>query len=295
MLGWRAVDVHTGKVLWDKPAGISGIETIAWGQIVNYNNYQEFGSNAFLYSSPGAGGAFSFAANWMGIYDAYTGNFLANVTNTISTSRLVDYESDLQGAIIGYYVSGGNLCMYNYTKLISTGTFIRVSGTINGSMPAATEWKTELPTTINGDTISLSIAAVTPEVILMRQVPGAVSYQGMTLGYQYVAGYDAKTGAKLWGPINQTLPHMKTQVYFARDGYYVMHNKDRDVAWGYSLTTGQMLWGPVQLKGGGDSAVWRDGEIAYGKVYIFDLGGYVNAIDLETGKIAWILCWRRRL
>ena len=66
-----------------------------------------------------------------------------------------------------------------------------------------------------------------------------------------------------------------------------MHNKDRDLAWGYSLTTGQMVWGPVQLKGGGDSAVWRDGEIAYGKVYIFDLGGYVNAIDLETGKIAW--------
>jgi hypothetical protein len=48
-----------------------------------------------------------------------------------------------------------------------------------------------------------------------------------------------------------------------------------------------MLWGPVQLPGGGDSAVWRDGEIAYGKVYIFDLGGYVNAIDLVTGEIAW--------
>jgi len=66
-----------------------------------------------------------------------------------------------------------------------------------------------------------------------------------------------------------------------------MHNKDRNLAWGYSLATGQQVWGPVQLQGGGDSSVWRDGEIAYGKVYIFDLGGYVNAIDLETGEIAW--------
>lgn len=289
LLGWRAIDVHTGEVLWDKPAGESGAETISWGQIVNYNNYQEFGSNAFLYSSPGSGGTFASAANWMGIYDAYTGNFLANVTNTISTSRIIDNRSDLQGAVVGYYVSGGHLCMYNYTNLITTGTFIRASGTINGSDPRMTMWKTELPTTFNDDNISLSISAVTPEVILMRQVPQAVTWQGMTMGYHYVAGYDAETGEKLWGPINQTLPpYEDTSVLCARDGYYIMHNKDRDQAWCYSLETGQMLWGPVQLEGGGDSAVWRDGEIAYGKVYIFDLGGYVNAIDLETGKSAWI-------
>ncbi len=292
VLGWRAVDVRTGEVVWDKPAGKSGIETIAWGQIINYDNYQEYGSNAFLYSSPSAGGAFSTGANWFGIYDAYTGNFLANVTNAISTSKLIqsaESSTETEGGIVGYYVSGGNLCMYNYTKLINTsGAFIRATGTVNGSDPRMIEWSTPLPTTFNGDNITLSISAVTPEVILVRQVPGSVLYQGVTLGYQYVAGYDAKTGAKLWGPINQTLPaYEDTSVLCAREGYYVMHNKDENKAWGYSLTTGQMVWGPIQLKGGGDSAVWRDGEIAYGKVYIFDLGGYVTAIDLETGKIAW--------
>jgi hypothetical protein len=293
LIGWEAIDVHTGKVLWDLPAGITGAESISYGQIVNYNNFQEFGSNAFLWSTPGGGGFGATGGSWMGIYDAYTGTYLANVTNPISVSRLIDYDSDIQGTVIGYYVSGGNLCLYNTTELIISHSgmgagFVRPSGTINGSMAEATEWKTPLPTTFNGDSISLSIAAVTPEVILMRQVPGAVSWQGTTMGYQYVAGYDAKTGAKLWGPINQTLPQYEdTSILCAKDGYYVMHNKDRDLAWGYSLTTGQMLWGPVQLKGGGDSAVWRDGEIAYGKVYIFDLGGYVNAIDLETGKIAW--------
>ena len=293
LIGWEAIDVHTGKVLWDLPAGITGAESISYGQIVNYNNFQEFGSNAFLWSTPGGGGFGAAGGSWMGIYDAYTGTYLANVTNPISVSRLIDNRSDIEGTVIGYYVSRGNLCLYNTTELLISHSgmgagFVRPTGTINGSMAEATEWRTPLPTTFNGDNITLSIAAVTPEVILMRQVPGAVSWQGTTMGYQYVAGYDAKTGAKLWGPINQTLPaYEDTSILCAREGYYVMHNKDRNIAWGYSLTTGQMLWGPVQLKGGGDSAVWRDGEIAYGKVYVFDLGGYVNAIDLETGKIAW--------
>jgi hypothetical protein len=59
------------------------------------------------------------------------------------------------------------------------------------------------------------------------------------------------------------------------------------MAYGYDLKTGKQLWGPVQLKGGGYSPVYRAGIIAYGKVYISDLGGYVNAIDLETGEVAW--------
>jgi hypothetical protein len=195
----------------------------------------------------------------------------------------------MQGTVLGYYVSNNNLCLYNTTKLLVSNTgFFRPSGTINGSMPEATEWRTPLPTTFNGDNITLSIAAVTPEVILMRYVPQSVTWQSMTMGYHYVAGYDAKTGAKLWGPINQTLPKYEDAgVLCARDGYYILHNKDRNLAWCYSLENGKLLWGPVQLEGGPDSAVWRDGEIAYGKVYIWDLGGYVNAIDLETGKIAW--------
>jgi hypothetical protein len=302
IIGWEAIDVHTGEVLWDKSAGITGTEAIAYGQIVNYVNFQEYGSNAIIYTQPG-GGAFGAAAGrWMGIYDAYTGTYLANMTNPRSTSKIIDYQSDLQGAIIGYYTSGGNLCMYNTTVLLCprdvppafavNTTFFRPgwpgNGIIDGSNPAAIAWSVPLPTTFNGDNISLSIAAVTPDVILVRQVPGAAMYQGMTNGYAYEAGYDARTGDKLWGPINRTLPQYEdTSFLCAGDDYYVLHNKDRDQAYGFDLKTGKQLWGPVQLPGGGYSPVFRQGVIAYGKVYISDLGGYVNAIDLETGEIAW--------
>jgi hypothetical protein len=296
LLGWEALDLHTGEVLWDKPAGVTGKESIIWGQIVNYVNYQEIGSNAFLYSQSGGGGFGTTGGNWMGIYDAYTGNYLANVTNTISTSRIIDYQADLGGAVVGYYVSGNNLCMYNYTKLLTAAggmtpeTFISASGTINGSAPRCTEWSVPLPTTFNGDSISLSIAGVTSDIILMRQVPSAFQWEGTNLGYSYDAGYDARTGAKLWGPINQTgiwPSYEDVSLLCCQDDYYVLRNKDRLQLYGFDLKTGKKLWGPTQLVHGSYSSVFIQGIIAYGRVYTSDLGGYVNAVNLTTGKVEW--------
>ncbi len=291
LYGWRAVDIHTGEIVWERTPGETGNERIDWGQVFNYNNYQEFGSAAHLYSAPGAGGFGAGAANWFGVYDPFTGRYLANITNVQSTSKMVNYGASLRGEVVGYYTSGGNLSMYNYTKIFQgTGLFVSASGTINASQRNPVVWSVKLPTTFNGVNISLSIAAITPDVILMRQVPGAVSWQGSNNGYSYDAGYDAKTGALLWGPINQTgiwNPYEDTSLLCAGDGYYVLHNKDRNLAYGFSLKTGKKLWGPVQLTGGGYSSVYRAGIIGYGKVYISDLGGYVNAIDLETGEIAW--------
>jgi hypothetical protein len=59
------------------------------------------------------------------------------------------------------------------------------------------------------------------------------------------------------------------------------------LAYGFSLENGNQLWGPVQLTGNAWSYIMRAAEIAYGKVYIWDFGGYVTALDLQTGKIVW--------
>jgi hypothetical protein len=293
LIGWEAVDIRTGKTLWSKPAGVTGTESISKGQIVNFNNYQEFGSAAFLWSQPGGGGFMGGSASWNGIYDAYTGEFLANVTNPVSGTMMIDESDDtfLQGAIIGYAVSGGNLNMYNTTKLLGgsgmTSSFIRPSSVIDGS--TALQWSVPIPTELNGVEISLSVEAVTEDVVLLREVPGSLQWQGTTMGFQITSGYDPKTGAKLWGPFNQTEmpPYEDTAFMAAGDGYYVLHNKDTNEAYCYSLSDGSFQWGPVTLEGSGWSSVWRDGEIAYGKAYIWDLGGYCSAINLETGIVEW--------
>jgi hypothetical protein len=151
------------------------------------------------------------------------------------------------------------------------------------------EWSVPLPTELSGNAISLSIGATTPEVILLRQLGGPLTNQGVnTEGWQITAGYNAITGAKIWGPFNQSIPALEdVALIAARDGYYVLHSKDKFQAYIYSLTDGQKKWGPIQLEGNAWSASWRSGEIAYGKAYIWDLGGWVQAIDLESGEIAW--------
>ena len=112
----------------------------------------------------------------------------------------------------------------------------------------------------------------------------------MSYGYQITAGFDAMTGRLLWGPLNQSLPYLQDiALLCARDGYYVLHNKDTDEAYIYSLETGELLWGPIDLPGNAWSTIHRGADIAYGKVYIWDHGGYVNAIDLATGEIAWTM------
>jgi len=73
----------------------------------------------------------------------------------------------------------------------------------------------------------------------------------------------------------------------AGEGYYVLHNKDTNEAYGYSLMDGSFKWGPVQLEGNAWSTIGRGGGIAYGKAYVWDIGGWVNAIDLATGEVAW--------
>ena len=294
LTGWTAIDVHTGKIVWQRTAGETGNERIDWGQVVNYVNYQEIGSNAYLYTAPGSGGFGAAIGNWFAIYDAMTGKWLANVTNAISTSKILDTQSDVEGAVLGYYVSNNTLCMYNYTRLLTSAPpndlFVSASGTKNGSLLSMQMWNTTLPATFGGDNISLTIAAVTPEIILMRMVPYQVQWQGANNGYSYDAGYDARTGAKLWGPINQTgiwPAYEDVSFLCAGDGYYVLKNKDRNQAYGFDLKTGKKLWGPVQLVGGSYSPVHVQGIIAYGRVYISDLGGYVNAVNLTTGEIAW--------
>jgi hypothetical protein len=298
LIGWEAIDVHTGKEVWHRTAGETGNERIDWGNVVNYVNYQEIGSNAFLYTAPGSGGFGSAIGNWYSIYDAMTGKFLANVTNAISTSKILSTDSDTEGTAIGYYISNNQLCLYNYTKILTAAggmtpeTFVAASGTVNGSASRLTEWRTTLPTTFNGDNVtnSFSIAAVTPDIILLRYIPFAVQWQGANNGYSYDTAYNAKTGAWMWGPINQTgiwPAYEDVSFLCAGDGYYILKNKDRNQAYGFDLNTGKKVWGPTQLPFGSYSPVFVAGIIAYGRCYLSDLGGYVNAINLTTGKVDW--------
>ncbi len=287
-VSWEAVDLKTGELLWSRTAGITGNEVLKNGQVFLFDNAQEFGSIAYLYTTSQAG--------VIRIYDAYTGAYQANITGARSQAYLVDDNpNNMQiGTLLGYYVEGGNLKLWNSTKQFTSITRLQERTKIDARSYNWTDgvsWSVSLPKQLDGKNISLSIGAVTKDVILLWDKP-SFSYQGTNFGWYVSAGYDAKTGAKLWGPINQTLPLFEDiSMAAAKEGYYVMRNKDLNTLSCYSLTNGQKVWGPVEIKHNALSALYIFADIAYGKIFTWDMGGNVEALDLKTGQSLWT--WSR--
>ncbi len=289
--GWNAVDLRTGELLWHKDTN----NTLNFAFCAQFHTIQEYGTQAWLVGA--------YSSNIWQLFDPKTGYFIANITNVPRTteSGLVEGDDDnTQGAVYMYSTnSSGNqrsLTMWNSTKLLADSSTdrSRETGEVRCYRPTGNidysigyEFSVPINTTYNGNPITLSIAARTFDGILLRYAP-TITTQA-SAGWSIEAGYDARTGELLWGPVNRTVPmYSDLSVRAAGEGYYVTHNKDTNEAWCYDITTGKQVWGPVQLKGSALSTLTCGGAIAYGTFYVWDFGGYVNAVDLETGNIKWV-------
>jgi hypothetical protein len=305
--GRVAIDIRTGETLWTSDA----TDTLAFGQVLKFHTIQEYGSQAWLWAMAGYGAwlGFTWEKYMFKLYDPMTGTFVANVTNLPSSlvglfgsspSGLVDFSDELtQGSVLMHWIDGNNLVMWNSTLMfipdptnVMTASTIRPSGNIDFTL--GIQWSVPIPTTIGEETIdpplSMGMNPKTDEAILLTSYEAVIPTFSTAFGEEYATdvAFDTKTGEKLWGPVKRKLVKFnEVGVIAAGEGYYVRHDKDLNQAYGYSLLTGEELWGPVQLEGNTLSALARGGAIAYGKVYIWDFGGYVNAIDLETGEIEW--------
>jgi hypothetical protein len=304
---WNAVDLRTGQTLWTEPPGvtatlptsaggytsaipnsIASFEQLKMGQVVSLHSMQEYGSFSLLYSTSGT---------TYRLYEPFTGEYIGNITNVQGAGMLsgANYIQDTNtsnqniGTLLGYYTSFGNLTMWNSTLCFNNGVpgaeMLRPPTTVD--FIKGTQWNVTLPTKLNVLAISpaLGVSRVTSDVILLSSVP--LDVVQASSGYGVFAGYDAHTGAQLWIQ-NMTLPiHDSISVVAANNDVFVMQDKDTDQAWGYSLLTGNKLWGPVDLPGNALSHLSNQADIAYGNVYIWDIGGYVNAVNLNTGVINW--------
>ncbi len=283
--GWNAVDLRTGELLWHKDT----IDILCFAFCLQYHTIQEYGTQAWLVGS--------YNASLWQMFDPVTGYWIANITNVPSTTAaglVEDKDDNSQGAVYIYAISSGKLTLWNSTKMLADAAVdrdpagnlrcIRPNGNINYTL--GYQWSVPINTTYNGNPVSMSVAARTFDGILLRSAP-TLSTQ-ISAGWAVEAAYDARTGDKLWGPINRTIPlYGDMALLAAGEGYYVTHNKDTNEAYGFNIKTGNQVWGPVKLEGSALSTLSRGGAIAYGNCYIWDFGGYVNAIDLKTGTVAW--------
>ena len=284
--GRVATDIRTGEIVWTQE---SKGDRLAFGSVMKFHSIQEYGSQAYLWA---------LAGTTLRVYDPLSGTPICNVTGVSSSiasmfGGMTGGLIDEQGAVLIHWTSGGNLYMWNSTKCLTSGgaVVIRPSGEIDFS--TGIQYTMPVDTTYSGGDISpsLGLYSRTQEALLF------VSYASSglsTFSNQFGAAtaidqaYDTMTGEPLWdAKQRQLIDFHEIGVVAAGGGYYVRHDKDTNEAYGYSLLTGEQKWGPVQLEGNALSTLARGAAIAYGKVYIWDFGGYVNAIDLETGNIEW--------
>ncbi len=292
--GWNAVDLRTGELLWHKDTN----DTLNFGMVLQFHTIQEYGTQTWLVAQGPSAGSPSYSV-WQ-LFDPMTGYFIANITsvpNTVAAGLVETREGNPQGTIYIHTINGTTgptLTMWNSTLCLvgPTGTStIRPSGNINYTR--GYQWSIPIPTKMSDNTTitpTLSIAGRTNDVILLRSYAAAVSTFAVEFGEGSCieAAMNATNGALLWGPVNRTLTRFdEVSVIAVGDNYYVEHDKDTNIATVFNLQTGQQIGGPIALQGTALSTLARGGAIAYGKCYIWDFGGYVNAIDLKTGTLNW--------
>jgi FOG: WD40-like repeat len=305
--GWDAVDLRTGKLVWHKDTN----DTLVFGMNMQFHTVQEYGTQAFLVAIGPSVGVGAQAYNVWQLFDPMTGYFIANITSVPNTvaAGLVETDNDnSQGAVYIHTINGTypnlSLTLWNSTLCLqgpAMSSTIRPSGNINYTR--GYQWSVAIPSQINGANISdvssaagtlknppLAIAGRTNDVILLRSYGEAMDTFASEFGEssEIELGMSAKNGTLLWGPVNRTEPrYHEVSVLAAGDGYYVEQDKDTNTAYVYNINTGAQVGSGVQLVGSALSSLERGGAIAYGKAYIWDFGGYVNAIDLKTGTLAW--------
>ncbi len=303
--GWDARDLRTGELIWHLDTN----DTLVYGWNMQFHTVQEYGTQAFLVAASRSQSSTTGSYNVWKLYDPLTGYFIANITSvpSVTASGLVEINDDNpQGAVYIYSVNGTgdtrSLTMWNSTRCLMSSpssSTIRPSGNINYTRGYM--WSVPIPTHIGGVRIydptntlknpALSLARATNEVILLRAYGETMDTFSSQFGEGSVVecGMDAMTGQLLWGPVNRTMPrYHEVSILAAGEGYYVAQDKDTNEAYVYNLMTGKQIGGTIKLEGNALSTLSRGGAIAYGKAYIWDFGGYVNAIDLETGTLAWV-------
>jgi len=299
MAGIVAVDLRTGATLWTKDT----TDVLAFGQVLTFHTVQEYGSQSWLWA---------LAANntQLDLYDPLSGTFVGSVVNLPpgfiglfggTPAAMNDWnEPNELGNVLIYYLNSTynamfepiktSLTMWNSSLMMTPNPTSFFASTIRPSADMnfmlGIQWSVPVPA---ADT-NYTIAGITDQAVLMTSYPSLLPNFNVAFGAGYAddIAYNARTGAVLWGPTKQTLiQYHELDLVATGEGYYVRHDKDTNQAYGYSLTTGQQVWGPVQLTGNALSTIESSGAIAYGKVYIWDFGGYVTAIDLNNGTISW--------
>jgi hypothetical protein len=324
--GIIAVDLRTGKTLWEKTGlnytvpqlqqgqlGTAGgttstgivayTTTLRCGQILNYISPNQYGGLAYLWVQqptipPNTGATY-------GLWDAMTGDAIMTIINAPTATGLAPLlltESDT-GDLIGYYVNATIPSAPTLNKWNSSQAILYPNGKapafenwywrpVKGSainFSTGIMWTKPLPTNISGAALpaTLGITTVNSGVILMTAA-GFTGGSFFQSGYQIEAGFDSNTGAQLWITNRTQTPYTRIGVMSTGYGVYTVINYETAALVGYSLNTGTQLWTrQLDNPNAYNSIGGYQHVLANGTMYLWGFGGDIWAIDMQTGNVNW--------
>jgi hypothetical protein len=293
--GWSAVNLHTGETIWTQ----NYTTNLRCGQIMNYLSPNEYGGRAYLWATGSVPGVTSTGTTYS-MYDAMTGRYILAIVNGSSFSKII---LDDHGGLLGYYTnsSGGrtSLTVWNSTRTIMRGT--AGTGDPNGwqwsppqngvlAFQNGIEWSAPINTTYNSNPITLGISGMDNNVVLMTYTSSLSS--SFQPGWMIQAGYSAKDGHLLWGPLNRT-EVVNSRVNIASesmsDGVWIETDQSALSATGYELSTGNKLWGPIALPNANpySSLGMRYTTGPNGTIMLWTYGGDAYGIVARTGEFTF--------
>ncbi len=306
-----AVDLHTGKELWNKVLGNN--ERQAFGQIMYWKTMNQYGAFSYLWTTVGT--------TW-NAYDPFTGRWEYRITGVPSGTRTVGP----MGEILVYTIQNkaGWMTMWNSTECVYR-TYMKWYLSRPADAPLAEyyagrwrphgiifngtegiQWNVTIPLGLPVDTPGT--AAITSNI---QTIVGNDRIIGSNTNW---AGGAAQPNPVFWAlsikPGQQgrllfnrswTLPQADVHVDLAgsepaslADGVFVVSVKELRTHYGFSLDTGAQLWGPTAPAEPYLSVFtnlymnpWGQAIIKYGKLYTAGMQGVVNAYDVKTGKLLW--------
>jgi hypothetical protein len=305
--GWRCLDLYTGKELYfhnttgpvtgtgggfDYSGRLAG-ESLAFGQIYNYESPNQHGGMPYLWSTSGPE-----PNTWM-MFDAETGSYICSIAN-VSASGTAVYGKD--GSILRYQIAGGRLTVWNtsraiwYEDVFVSNNYWMWRPTLNMTFDGNNGFSLDVPV----PNLPGGILAVREGEYIIGGTGGQNDADAVEQGTLWALSLEeGKEGTLLW-QISFTPPRAYATAAQAPRGRYpvtgptvvpeynvfLFEEASTLQRWAYDLKTGNLLWGPTDPEPALNYYGMTD-TVYDGKLLTCGYGGVLIAYDITTGEELW--------